>query len=96
MTHWAKAGDHGGFDTATAETIEPSLDWQPTGTRPTGSQITIQAPDTGDPVTEPLVVVRSDSGTSFLPRTAAQQPFLCERAGRPSDVSGTASRDQGW
>jgi type II secretory pathway pseudopilin PulG len=65
MTHWANAGDYDGFDTATAATIEPSLDWQPAGTQPTGNQITIQAPDTGDPVTELPVVVRSDSGTCF-------------------------------
>ncbi|HET7929345.1 MAG TPA: hypothetical protein VFM40_07315, partial [Actinomycetota bacterium] len=59
MTHWAHAGDYDGFDAATAETIESSLDWQPAGTQPTGNQITIQAPDTGDPVTELLLVVRS-------------------------------------
>ena len=65
MTHWAEAGDYDGFDTAKAETIESSLGWEPAGTQPTGNQITIQAPDAGDPVTELLLVVRSDSGTFF-------------------------------
>ena len=59
MTHWAEAGDYDGFDTATAETIEPGFDWQTSRDSANGNQITIQAPDTGDPVTELLLVVRS-------------------------------------
>lgn len=96
MTHWAKAGDYDGFDTVTAETIEPSLDWQPAGTQPTGNQITIQAPDAGDPVTELLVVVRSDSGTFFCLGQLPNSPVYVRGQGDWSDVSVTASCDQGW
>jgi type II secretory pathway pseudopilin PulG len=96
MTHWANAGDYDGCDTATAATIEPSLDWQPAGTQPTGNQITIQAPDTGDPVTELLVVVRSDSGTFFSLGQLPNSPVSVRGQGDWSEVSVTASCDQRW
>ena len=87
MTHWAEAGDYDGFDTATAETIEPSLDWQPAGTQPTGNQITIQAPDAGDPVTELLLVARSDSGTFFCLGQLPNSPVYVRGQGDWSDVN---------
>jgi len=96
MTHWAEAGDYDGFDTATAENIESSLDWEPAGTQPAGDQITIQSPDTGDPVTELLLVVRSDSGTFFCLGQLPNSPVYVRGQGDWSDVSATASCDQGW
>ena len=96
MTHWAEAGDYDGFDTATAETIEPGFDWQPAGTQPTGNQITIQAPDTGDPVTELLLVVRSDSGTFFCLGQLPNSPVYVRGQGVWTDVNATAGCDQGW
>lgn len=96
LTHWAEAGDYDGFDTATAETIDPSFDWQPAGTQPTGSQITIQAPDSGDPVTELLLVARSDSGTFFCLGQLPNTPVYVRGQGDWSEVNATASCDQGW
>ena len=96
MTHWAEAGDYAGFDATVAETTEPSLDWQPAGTQPTGNQITIQAPDTGDPVTELLLVVRSDSGTFFCLGQLPNSPVYVRGQGDWSDVNVTAGCDQGW
>jgi type IV pilus assembly protein PilA len=65
MTHWAEAGDYAGFDTTVAQMIEPALDWQPAGTQPAGNQITIQAPDLGDPITELFLVAHWESGRYF-------------------------------
>ena len=96
MTHWAEAGDYDGFDTATAGTIEPSLDWQPAGTQPTGNQITIQAPDAGDPVTELLLIARSDSGQYFCLGQLANSPVFVRGQGAWNDVNVTASCTQGW
>jgi type IV pilus assembly protein PilA len=96
MTHWAHAGDYDGFDAATAETIESSLDWQPAGTQPTGNQITIQAPDVGDPVTEVLLVVRSASGTFFCLGQLPNNPVYVRGQGDWSDVNTAAGCDQGW
>jgi type IV pilus assembly protein PilA len=96
MTHWAEAGDYDGFDTATAETIESSLGWEPAGTQPTGNQITIQAPDAGDTVTELLLVVRSDSGTFFCLGQLPNSPVYVRGQGDWSDVSATDGCDQGW
>jgi type IV pilus assembly protein PilA len=96
MTHWVDARDYDGFDAATAQTIESSLDWQPAGTRPTGNQITIQAPDSGDPVTELLLVVRSDSGTFFCLGQVPNIPVYVRGQGAWSDVNVTAGCDQCW
>jgi type IV pilus assembly protein PilA len=96
MIHWARAGDYGGFDTATAEMIEASLDWQAAGTQPSGNQITIQAPDAGDPITEVLLVVRSASGTFFCLGQLPNNPVYVRGQGDWSDVSTTAGCDQGW
>ena len=96
MTHWAEAGDYAGFDTTDAETIEPSLDWQPAGTQPTGNQITIQAPDAGDPDTELLLVARSASGTFFCLGQLPNTPVFVRGQGTWTDVNVTADCDQGW
>jgi type IV pilus assembly protein PilA len=96
MTHWAEAGDYNGFDPATAKLIEPSLDWQPAGTQPTGNQITIQAPDIGDPVTELLLVVRSGSGQYFCLGQLPNSPVFVRGQGAWNDVNVTASCTQGW
>jgi type IV pilus assembly protein PilA len=96
MTLWAQAGDYAGFDAAAAETIEPSLDWQAAGTQPTGNQITIEAPDTGDPVTELLLIVRSDSGTYFCLAQLPNTPVFVRGQGAWADVNATAGCDQGW
>jgi hypothetical protein len=76
--------------------IEPALDWQPAGTQPAGNQITIQAPDAGDPVTELLLVVRSDSGTFFCLGQLPNSPVYVRGQGDWSDVSAAAGCVQGW
>ena len=96
MTHWAEAGDYGGFDATVAETVEPSLDWQPAGTQPTGNQITIEAPDAGDPVTELLLIARSESGTYFCLGQLPNSPVFVRGQGAWTDVNVTANCDQGW
>ena len=96
MTLWAQTGDYDGFDAAAAEAIEPSLDWQPAGTQPTGNQITIQAPDTGDPVTELLLIAHSNSGTFFCLGQLPNSPVFVRGQGDWTDVNVTASCDQGW
>jgi type IV pilus assembly protein PilA len=96
MTHWAEAGDYDGFDPAVARLIEPSLDWQPAGTQPTGNQITIQAPDVGDPVTELLLIGHSDSGTFFCLGQLPNTPVFVRGQGDWSDVNTAAGCDQGW
>ena len=96
MTHWAEAGDYDGFDPAAAKLIEPSLDWQSAGTQPTGSQITIQAPDVGDPVTELLLIAHSDSGRYFCLGQLPNTPVFVRGRGDWADVNATAGCDQGW
>ena len=96
MTHWAEAGDYDGFDPAAARLIEPSVDWQPAGTHPTGSQITIQAPDVGDPVTELLLIAHSESGRYFCLGQVPNSPVFVLGQGAWNDVNVTASCDQGW
>ena len=96
MTHWAEAGDYDGFDPAAAKLIEPSLDWQPAGTQPTGSQITIQAPDVGDPVTELLLIAHSESGRYFCLGQLPNTPVFVRGQGDWADVNVTTSCDQGW
>jgi hypothetical protein len=96
MTHWAEAGDYAGFDATVAETMEPSLDWQPVGTQPAGNQITIQAPDAGDPATELLLIARSESGTYFCLGQLPNTPVFVRGQGDWADVNVTASCDQGW
>jgi type IV pilus assembly protein PilA len=96
MTYWAEAGDYGGFDATVAETIEPSLDWQPAGTKPAGNQITIQAPDVGDPVTELLLIAYSESGRDFCLGQLPNTPVFVRGQGGWADVNATASCDQGW
>lgn len=96
MTHWAEAGDYGGFDATVAATIEPNLDWQPAGTQPTGNQITIEAPDAGDPVTELLLIARSESGLYFCLGQLPNSPVFVRGQGTWNDVNVTASCTQGW
>jgi len=96
MTHWAEAGDYAGFDTTVAQTIEPTLDWQPAGTQPAGNQITIQAPDIGDPVTELLLVAHSESGRYFCLGQLPNTPVFVRGQGDWADVSITAACTQGW
>ena len=96
MTHWAEAGDYAGFDATIAKSIEPSLDWQPAGTPPIGGQITIQAPDVGDPVSELLLVARSGSGTYFCLGQLPNSPVFVRGQGAWTDVNATAGCDQGW
>ena len=96
MTFWAEAGDYDGFDTTAAEAIEPSLDWQATGTQPTGGQITIQAPAAADPVTELLLIARSGSGTYFCLGQLPNSPIFVRGQGTWADVNVTANCDQGW
>jgi type IV pilus assembly protein PilA len=96
MTHWAEAGDYDGFDPAAARLIEPSLDWQAAGTQPTGSQITIQAPDVGDPVTELLLIAHSDRGRYFCLGQLPNTPVFVRGRGDGADVNVTAGCDQGW
>ena len=69
------------------KSIEPSLDWQPAGTQPTGSQITIQAPDVGDPVTELLLIARSESGTYFCLGQLPNSPVFVRGQGAWADVN---------
>jgi type IV pilus assembly protein PilA len=96
MTRWAETADYAGFDAAVAEAIEPSLDWQPAGTQPTGNQITIQAPDVGDPVTELLLIAHSESGRYFCLGQLPNTPVFVRGQGEWADVNVTASCDQGW
>ena len=96
MTHWAEAGDFAGFDVAAASAIEPSLVWQAAGTQPAGNQITIQAPDAGDPVTELLLVARSASGTFFCIGQLPNSPVFVRGQGAWTDVNVTAGCVQGW
>ena len=95
MTHWAEAGDFAGFDAAAASAIEPSLVWQAAGTQPTGNQITIQAPDAGDPVTELLLVARSASGTFFCLGQLPNSPVFVRGQGAWTDVNVTAELRSG-
>ena len=64
--------------------------------QPTGNQITIQAPDAGDPVTEVLLVVRSASGTFFCLGQLPNNPVYVRGQGDWSDVNTAAGCDQGW
>ena len=96
MTQWAETADYAGFDTTVAEAIEPSLDWQPAGTQPIGNQITIQAPDAGDPDTELLLIARSGTGTYFCLGQLPNSPVFVRGQGAWADVNTTANCDQGW
>jgi type IV pilus assembly protein PilA len=96
MTHWAEAGDYAGFDTTVAQMIEPALDWQPAGTQPAGNQITIQAPDLGDPITELLLVAHSESGRYFCLGQLPNTPVFVRGQGDWADVNVTAGCTQGW
>lgn len=96
MTHWAEAGDYDGFDPTAASLIEPSLDWQPAGTQPTGGQITIQAPDVGDPVNGLLLIAHSNSGRYFCLGQLPNTPVFVRGQGDWVDVNLTAGCDQGW
>jgi type IV pilus assembly protein PilA len=96
VTHWAEAGDYAGFDTTVAQMIEPALDWQPAGTQPAGNQITIQAPDLGDPITELLLVAHSESGRYFCLGQLPNTPVFVRGQGDWADVNVTAGCTQGW
>jgi len=96
MTHWSEAGDYGGFAAASAEAMEPSLDWQSAGTAPTGHQITIEAPDVGDPDTELLLIARLDSATYFCLGQLPNSPVFVRGQGAWGAVNDTANCDQGW
>jgi hypothetical protein len=76
--------------------IEPTLDWQPAGTQPSGNQITIQAPDLGDPITELLLVAHSESGRYFSLGQLPNTPVFVRGQGDWADVKVTAGCIQGW
>jgi type IV pilus assembly protein PilA len=97
MTVWSQDGDYSAFDVAAAQLVEPSLDWQAPDTQPAGHEVTIQAPDAGDPVTELLLVAHSDSGTYFCLGQLANSPVYQRGTGVAfADVDTIAECDNGW
>jgi type IV pilus assembly protein PilA len=92
LTTWAQSGKYDLFDAATAEEVEPALEWGIQDTNPAVGQITIQLAAG----TELLLVTRSQSGTYFCLRQLANSPAFDKGKGDWALVSVPANCTGGW
>jgi type IV pilus assembly protein PilA len=92
-TYYATAQTFTGFDVPAAQSVENGLNWVPSGTVPTGTQIDIEVA-VGDSV---LVIEQSKTGTYFCIAQVPGSP-LTSRGGSATytDVDTTAECTQGW
>jgi type IV pilus assembly protein PilA len=92
-TFYATAQTFSGFDVAAAQSVENGLVWVPTGTVPTGTQITIEVA-VGNSV---LLIERSKTGTYFCIAQVPGSPLTSRgQSTAYANVDTTAECTQGW